>query len=111
MGWFAPSSVAPTYPSTTTANLSVPTNPPGILDVPAIPKPLAKAPSKPATTWAKPYPIPAPLLSPVESDWSSEDWTGWKQKEREAGEDHEGATKKDSRSPKMGERRRECPIV
>ena len=73
MACFAPSSVVPTWltstATTTTANLSVPANLPGISDMPAIPKPLAKTPSKPFKTWAKPYPTPAPLSFPVESDW------------------------------------------
>ena len=73
MGCFVPSTVASMYPiattTTTAASLSLPSNPPSILDVPAIPKP--PAPSKPSKTWAKPYPTPVPLLSPVELDWLS----------------------------------------
>ena len=62
MGHFVPSSAAPMCPTTTatttTANLSVPANPPDISDMLAISKPLAKAPRKPFRTWAKPYTTP-----------------------------------------------------
>ena len=65
MGHFAPSSVVPTCPTTTAiitaTNLSVLANPPGISDMPAIPRLLAKAPSKPLRRWTKPFPTPAPL--------------------------------------------------
>ena len=67
MGHFAPSIVASTCLTTTTTttmvNLSAPSNPPSILHVPKLP-----APSKPSKTWAKPYPTPVPLSSPVHSD-------------------------------------------
>ena len=55
MGCFVPSTVVSTCPTvtatTTMANLSAPSNPPSILDVPKLP-----APSKPSKTWAKPTP-------------------------------------------------------
>ena len=61
MGCFAPSSVASTWltttATTTTANLSVPANPPDISNKPAIPRPTAKAPRKPFRTWVSPTPF------------------------------------------------------
>ena len=76
IGCFTPSSVVPLDPTTTKANLPVPTNLLGILDVPAVSKPLGKAPSKASATWAKPYPIPPPPSSPVKSDWPSKEDLG-----------------------------------
>ena len=80
MGYFAPSTVAFTCPTTTTTiNLSAPSNPPRILDVPKPP-----APSKPSKTWAKPYLTSVPLSFPVHLDWPlEEDWDSAKQKVRE----------------------------
>ena len=77
MGCFMPSTVASTWPTTTTTsisvNLSVPSDPPSTLSVPTVPK--QPTPSQPSKIWAKPYSTPVPLSSPVHSDWSSEeDW-------------------------------------
>ena len=64
MGCFMPSTVVSTWPTistTTSVNLSVPSNPPSTLKVPAVPK--LPVPSQPSKAWAKRYPTPVTLSS------------------------------------------------
>ena len=67
MGCFTSTTAASMCPTTTatttTANLSAPSSPPSILDVPKPP-----AAQKPSKTWAKPYPTAVLLSSPVHLD-------------------------------------------
>ena len=64
----AASTCPTTTATTTTVNLSSPSNLPSFLDVPQLP-----APSKPSKMWARPYPTLVLLSSPAHSDWSSEE--------------------------------------
>ena len=82
MGYFVPSTATCTWPTNTATTteeiLSVPMKLPSTLNVP---KPSAS--NQASKSWPGPH-TPVPLLSPVHSDWSTEeDVDGTKQKDQQ----------------------------
>ena len=110
MGCLMPSTVASLWQTTTIittmANLLVPSGPPSTSNIPTMPK--LPAPRQPPKMWAKCYPTPVPLSSPVHSDLSwEEDRDGTRQKERE----RLSKIIREQQQKLAEEGRRKCPIM